>query len=147
MFLHESYYYFMHRFMHKPKIYRFIHKTHHDSIIPSPFTAFSFHPVEGVLQAAVLPLLLLFIPIHYYVLIVYLFIMTFSSIINHLDIEIYPKDFNKHAIGKWIIGATHHSLHHSQFKYNFGLYFTFWDKFFKTESPDYIDDSYDASDT
>jgi sterol desaturase/sphingolipid hydroxylase (fatty acid hydroxylase superfamily) len=38
-------------------------------------------------------------------------------------------------MGKWIIGATHHSLHHKQFKYNYGLYFTFWDKLKKTESP------------
>ncbi len=63
--------------------------------------------------------------------------MTLSSVINHLNIEIYPKNFNKSSIGKWLIGATHHSLHHKQFKYNFGLYFTFWDKIKKTESPLY----------
>jgi sterol desaturase/sphingolipid hydroxylase (fatty acid hydroxylase superfamily) len=60
--------------------------------------------------------------------------MTFSSVINHLDIEIYPKNSGK-SWGKWVIGATHHSLHHKQFKYNFGLYFTFWDRLKKTESP------------
>ena len=60
--------------------------------------------------------------------------MTFSSVINHLDIEIYPKNPNN-ILTKWVIGATHHSLHHKQFKYNFGLYFTFWDKIEKTESP------------
>jgi sterol desaturase/sphingolipid hydroxylase (fatty acid hydroxylase superfamily) len=60
--------------------------------------------------------------------------MTFSSVINHLDIEIYPK--NSYAIwSKWVIGATHHSLHHKYFKYNFGLYFTFWDRIIRTESP------------
>lgn len=138
MLIHETYYYFLHRFMHHPKVYKIIHKTHHYSITPSPFTAFSFHPIEGILQAIILPLLILFIPIHYSVLVVYLFIMTFSSIINHLDIEIYPKGFEKHMIGKWLIGSTHHSLHHSQFRYNYGLYFTFWDKLLKTESPDFI---------
>ena len=60
--------------------------------------------------------------------------MTFSSVINHLNIEIYPKNSNN-ILTKWVIGATHHSLHHKQFKYNFGLYFTFWDKIEKTESP------------
>jgi sterol desaturase/sphingolipid hydroxylase (fatty acid hydroxylase superfamily) len=63
--------------------------------------------------------------------------MTFSSVINHLDIEIYPKNFHKHFFGRWLIGATHHSLHHKQFKYNYGLYFTFWDKWKRTESPLY----------
>ena len=72
---------------------------------------------------------------HVYVLLFQLTIMTFSSVINHLEIEMYPAGFHSHFIGKWLIGATHHSLHHKQFKYNFGLYFTFWDKWKKTESP------------
>ena len=64
-------------------------------------------------------------------------IMSVSSVINHLDIEIYPKWFSKNLIGKSIIGPTHHSLHHKQYKYNFGLYFTWWDRVSKTESPVY----------
>jgi sterol desaturase/sphingolipid hydroxylase (fatty acid hydroxylase superfamily) len=110
---------------------------HHDSNITSPWTAFSFHPLEGLLQAFFLPLLLLLMPMHLYVLIIQLSFMTLSSVVNHLDIELYPKKFSEHFIGKWLIGATHHSLHHKQFKYNFGLYFTFWDKWKKTESPLY----------
>ena len=65
--------------------------------------------------------------------------MTISSVINHLDIEIYPAGFHKNSIAKWLIGASHHSLHHKQFKYNYGLYFTFWDKIKNTESPQYED--------
>lgn len=137
MLLHETYYYWLHRWMHHPKIFRIVHKVHHDSNITSAWTAFSFHPLEGLLQALFLPLLLLVMPMHLYVLVIQLTIMTFSSVINHLDIEIYPTRFNKNFIGRWLIGATHHSLHHKQFKYNYGLYFTFWDKWKKTESPLY----------
>lgn len=137
MFLHETYYYFLHRWMHQPKIYRLVHKVHHDSFVPSPWTAFSFHPLEATLEALILPLIVLVLPLHYYVIVLHLSIMTLSSVVNHLDIEIYPKGSERHFIGKWWIGATHHSLHHKQFKYNFGLYFTFWDKVLKTESPIY----------
>jgi sterol desaturase/sphingolipid hydroxylase (fatty acid hydroxylase superfamily) len=137
MIVHETYYYWLHRWMHNPKIFRIVHKVHHDSNITSPWTAFSFHPLEGVLQAIFLPVLLLVLPLHLYVLLIQLTIMTFSSVINHLDIEIYPRKFHQHFLGRWLIGATHHSLHHKQFKYNFGLYFTFWDKWKKTESPAY----------
>lgn len=135
LFVHETYYYWLHRWMHHPKVFRRVHKVHHDSNITSPWTAFSFHPLEGVLQALFLPLLLLMMPMHLYVLIIHLTIMTFSSVINHLDIEVYPKGFHKNSVGKWLIGATHHSLHHKQFRYNYGLYFTFWDKWKQTESP------------
>jgi sterol desaturase/sphingolipid hydroxylase (fatty acid hydroxylase superfamily) len=137
MVLHETYYYWLHRWMHKPKVFKIVHKIHHDSSITSPFTAFSFHPLEGLLQAVFLPVVLMLLPVHYYIIIIQLTIMTVSSVINHLDIEIYPQKFNKNVIGKWLIGATHHSLHHKQFKFNFGLYFTFWDKIKKTESPVY----------
>lgn len=137
LLLHETYYYWLHRWMHHPAIFKTVHKVHHDSNITSPWTAFSFHPLEGVLQALFLPAVLMFLPMHLYVVVIQLTIMTFSSVINHLDIEIYPKNFHKNILGKWLIGATHHSLHHKQFKFNYGLYFTFWDKWKKTESPLY----------
>lgn len=137
LMLHETYYYWLHRWMHRPRVFKIVHKVHHDSNITSPWTAFSFHPLEGLLQALFLPLLLLVLPMHLYVIIIQLTLMTFSSVINHLDIEVYPQHFYRHILGKWLIGATHHSLHHKQFKYNYGLYFTFWDKWEKTESPLY----------
>ncbi|MEO9051241.1 MAG: sterol desaturase family protein, partial [Ginsengibacter sp.] len=88
MLLHETYYYWIHRWMHIPRVYKIVHKVHHDSKIASPFTAFSFHPIEGLLQAIFLPVMLIILPMHYYVIIIQLTIMTFSSVINHLDIEI-----------------------------------------------------------
>ncbi len=136
MLLHETYYYWIHRWMHIPSVYRIVHKVHHESLIASPFTAFSFHPLEGLLQAVFLPAVLLVLPMHYYVIIAVLTLMTFSSVINHLNIEIYPRKSNN-LLSRWVIGATHHSLHHKQFKCNYGLYFTFWDKIKKTESAEF----------
>ncbi len=137
LFLHETYYYWLHRWMHKPKIYRAIHKTHHDSLHTSALTAFSFHPVESVLQAIIIPLLIWIIPLHVFALIFILMVMTVSATINHLGFEIYPKWWNNNFFSKWIIGATHHDQHHTKFLYNYGLYFTVWDKWMKTESPDF----------
>lgn len=135
--IHETYYYWLHRWMHRPKIYRWIHKIHHDSIVTSPWTSFSFHPLESILQAIVVPLIVLVLPMHVIAVMTLLLIMTISATINHLDIEIYPKHFERHWLGKWIIGATHHSLHHAKFVENYGLYFTFWDKWMDTESPEF----------
>lgn len=136
-FIHETYYYWLHRWMHKPRVYRLIHKTHHDSHITSPWTSFSFHPGEGLLQSLIIPVIVLFLPMHYWTIVALLTFMTITSAINHSNVEIYPKGFHKHWLGKWFIGATHHSLHHTQYRYNFGLYFTFWDKLMGTESAKY----------
>ncbi|MBL7665212.1 MAG: sterol desaturase family protein [Bacteriovoracaceae bacterium] len=132
MLVHETYYYWLHRFMHLPRIYRWIHKVHHDSITNSVWTAFSFHPFEALLQIAIFFPIIIFIPLHPFVIIIQLILMTISSFINHLNIEVYrPVD------GKWLIGATHHGLHHLSFKTNYGLYFTFWDKICRTEDKKY----------
>lgn len=133
-FLHETYYYWIHRWMHHPKVFRKVHKVHHDSHTPTPWTAFSFHPWESLLEAVILPVILLVIPVNVYVLGIYLVLMTLSSVVNHLDIEIYPEAFRKSKFGKLFIGATHHNLHHKEYLTNYGLYFTFWDKWMATES-------------
>lgn len=137
MLIHETYYYWLHRWMHLPKIFRRIHKVHHDSIQTSSWTSFSFHPYESILQTLIIPLIVFIIPIHVLVLLILLIIMTISAIINHAGVEVYPEGFERNFIGKWMIGAVHHDLHHKKFIYNFGLYFTFWDKWMKTESPEF----------
>ncbi|GAB4046179.1 sterol desaturase family protein [Spirosoma litoris] len=137
LFIHETYYYWLHRWMHRPSVYKWVHKTHHDSITTSPWTAFSFHPIESTLQAIIIPALTFIIPLHISAVGLILMIMTLSSAVNHLNTEIYPRNFDNHWFGRWLIGATHHSLHHTQFRFNYGLYFTFWDKWMKTESPDF----------
>jgi Delta7-sterol 5-desaturase len=140
MFIHETYYYWLHRLMHHPKIYKQVHQIHHDSRITSAWTAFSFHPIEGFLEALIMPLIVIFIPMHLYAIIIHLTIMTVSAAVNHLDIEIYPRNRFGNILGKHVIGATHHSHHHKFYRFNFGLYFTFWDKWGKTESPSFEKD-------
>lgn len=137
LFIHETYYYWLHRWMHRPKVYRIVHKWHHDSIETSSMTSFSFHPLEAIIQAAFVPILLIFLPLHLYLLFALLIIMTISGTINHAGVEIYPKGSAKNGMSKWIVGATHHDQHHKFFRFNFGLYFTFWDRWMGTERHDF----------
>lgn len=136
-FIHETYYYWLHRWLHQPKIYKLIHKVHHDSIDTSVWTSFSFHPIESVMQAVIVPIIVMIVPLHIYVLMALLIIMTLSAIINHAGVEIFPSYAHKHIVWKQFIGATHHDLHHRRFMVNYGLYFTFWDRWMKTEVDDY----------
>ncbi|MEL6389406.1 MAG: sterol desaturase family protein [Bacteroidota bacterium] len=137
LLVHETYYYWLHRALHHPRLYRWIHQVHHDSVSTSVWTSFSFHPIESVLQAIVIPLLVLIVPMHIGVLLVLLLWMTISAIINHAGVEIFPASWHGHPIWKYLIGSTHHDLHHRRFTKNFGLYFTFWDRWMNTESEEY----------
>ena len=102
MFIHETYYYWLHRWMHRPQVFKLLHKVHHDSNTTSAWTAFSFHPLEGLLQAIILPLTIMVLPMHVYVLLFQLTLMTFSSVINHLEIETYPANFHRHFYRKMV---------------------------------------------
>ncbi len=135
--IHETYYAWLHRWMHRPSIYRWIHRTHHESLTTTSWTSFSFPQLESLLQGLPIFMMIFIIPIHILSLIVLLIIMTGTSVINHLNHEIYPEGTHRHWFGKWWIGATHHAHHHSQFHFNFGLYFTFWDRWMKTENSDF----------
>ena len=134
MLLHETYYYWLHRAMHHPRIYPWLHRGHHDSIVTSAWASFAFDAGEAVLQAAIIPVILLFVPMHAAVLVLWLTLMTISAIVNHLGVEVYPRGFYRHWLGRQLIGATHHGLHHTRFTKNYGLYFTFWDRWMGTEA-------------
>ncbi len=131
----ETYYYWIHRWMHRPGIYERVHRWHHESIETTAWTAFSFHPLEAILQAAFLPLSILLIPMHAFAFLTLLAVMTLSATINHAGIEVFPASWGRIPLVRGLIGATHHDAHHKQARYNFGLYFTFWDKWMGTESP------------
>ncbi|MFZ4403186.1 MAG: sterol desaturase family protein [Pseudobdellovibrionaceae bacterium] len=135
--LHELYFYWTHRWLHHPWAFRRFHAAHHESLTPSPWASFSFHPVEGLIQALALPLISLFIPVHPLVLLTYLTVMTLSAVGNHLGFELMPRQWGARFFSKTFISGTHHSQHHRFYKYNYGLFYTFSDVIFRTEHPDY----------
>lgn len=65
-FIHEVGFYFAHRLLHWPPLYRAAHKLHHRNINPGPWSGLSMHPIEHVLYFS--PILLIFVipshPIH-----------------------------------------------------------------------------------
>lgn len=132
MFLHDTYFYWSHRLLHWPIFFRRFHLPHHHSRTPTAWTSFSFHPVEALLQAVILPVLLILIPVHWFVLILFLSIMTMLGIFNHLGYELFEGLIKKRGFHH-LITASHHQIHHSHMVKNFGLYFTFWDKWMGTE--------------
>ncbi|MEM9918706.1 MAG: sterol desaturase family protein [Bacteroidota bacterium] len=116
LLLQDTYYYWLHRWMHHPKLFRRLHKWHHESVQTSSLTSFSFNPSESILQSLFFPAFLLLVPIHIYSFFLILLLMTLSATINHGAVEIYPKTENFRWFRYWIIGATHHDQH--QKKYN-----------------------------
>ena len=137
LFLHDTYFYWMHRAMHHPKLYKSIHLVHHKSTNPSPWTAYAFHPFEAFFEALIVPLIAFTLPVHISAIGIFFLFQIIYNVYGHLGFELYPKGFHKTSIGRWINTSTSHNLHHSRFHGNYGLYFLFWDRIMGTIREDY----------
>ena len=128
LLIHDTWFYWTHRWMHRPRLFRIAHSVHHESRPPTAWAAMSFHPVEAVTGAVVIPALVFLVPIHIAMLGLVLAIMTVMGVGNHMGWEMFPRALVHGPAGRWLITATHHEQHHTAYRGNYGLYFRFWDK-------------------
>ena len=137
IFLHDTYFYWMHRLMHYKLVFRIVHRVHHLSTNPSPWAAMAFHPLEAVIEAGILVIVPFLFPIHPLAIGIFLLLMMAYNVYGHLGYELYPKGFSRSFIGKWINTSVNHNMHHQYVNGNYGLYFLFWDRLMGTIQPQY----------
>lgn len=130
---HDTWFYWTHRLMHRPRWFRIAHAVHHDSRPPTAWAAMSFHPVEALTGAMVIPALVFLVPIHIAMLGCVLAIMTVMGVTNHMGWEMFPRALVHSKFGDWVITASHHQRHHERYRCNYGLYFRFWDRLCGTD--------------
>ncbi|MGH6625356.1 MAG: sterol desaturase family protein [Burkholderiaceae bacterium] len=136
--LHDTWFYWTHRAMHHPRIFRWMHRTHHESVAPTPWTAYSFSSAEALVQALYLPLALLVLPVHQAVIFVWMIWMVLRNVMGHSGAELLPRAWLAGWWGRWFTTTLHHEMHHAYGRYNYGLYFVWWDRWCATEHPEYL---------
>jgi len=137
LLLHDTYFYWTHRAMHHPTLFKLFHKVHHLSTNPSPWAAFAFHPLEAIVEAGILIIIPFVMPVHPLAIALFLILMMIYNVYGHLGFELYPRGFSKTIFGKWVNTSVNHNQHHAHFKGNYGLYFLWWDRLLGTIRPDY----------
>lgn len=137
LLLHDTYFYWTHRAMHHPRLYKWFHQVHHRSVNPSPWAAFAFHPLEAIVEAGIVVVIAWVIPVHPLAVVLFLLLMTLYNVYGHLGFELYPRRFAVSAVGKWVNTSVNHNQHHRFAKGNYGLYFLWWDRWMGTLRPDY----------
>jgi len=137
LLMHDTYFYFMHRLMHHPRLFKWFHLLHHKSTNPSPWAAFAFGPLEALVEIGILVIFLYTIPIMRFHLFFFFLFMMLYNVYGHLGWELYPKNFQRSVIGRWINTSINHNQHHQYFKGNYGLYFLWWDRWLGTLREDY----------
>lgn len=133
LLLHDAWFYWVHRLMHRPGWFRAMHAVHHTGRKPTAWAAMSFHPLEAVTGALVIPALVFVVPIHVAMLGLVLLVMTVMGATNHMGWEIFPRGLVHSRAGDWLITASHHQRHHEDYRCNYGLYFRIWDRLCGTD--------------
>lgn len=134
---HDAYFYWTHRVMHHPRLFRLFHATHHRSRTPTPWTAYAFDIPEAVVMLAFVPIWAALVPMHDLALFVFMSWQIVRNVMGHAGVEISPVSGRPSRLFGWLNTTTHHDLHHQDSRANFGLYFTWWDRLMGTEHPEY----------
>ncbi len=135
---HDAYFYWTHRLLHDRRWFGAVHGRHHASLHPSPWAAYSFHPVEAAVQVAFLPLFVAVVPTHGGVIALFLVHMILRNAVGHCSHEVMPWQQTRRGWLRWITPVSHHHFHHAHNRGNFGLYFTWWDRWCGTEDASYL---------
>ncbi len=135
--IHDTYFYWTHRLMHHPRLFRISHRTHHLSTNPTPWTSYAFSPIEAVMQAGIFPLVVSLIPIHPLAFFCFMVWQITFNVIGHTGYEFYPRWLMDSWLGKVLNTPTNHVMHHEHFRGNYGLYFNVWDRLMGTNHERY----------
>ncbi|MGX9356823.1 sterol desaturase family protein [Roseobacteraceae bacterium S113] len=124
--LWESFYfYWIHRAIHIPFLYKHIHAVHHRNINVGPWSGLSMHPGEHAiyLGSVFIHLLAGAHPLH---IIFHLQYFTLTAVTTHTGYQgLLVKDRSRLALGTF-----HHQMHHRYFECNYGSLEMPWDKWF-----------------
>lgn len=135
--VHDAYFYWTHRAMHDPRLFRSFHRRHHRSHNPSPFTAYSFDLAEAAVNACFVPIWMFLVPTQWEVVGLFMLHQIARNTIGHSGYELFPTRRDGRPLFDFLTSVTHHDLHHAEAGWNYGLYFTWWDRFMGTEHPEY----------
>lgn len=121
----ELHFYACHRLLHTRWLYRNVHRVHHDSVVPTPFSTYSFHWFEAAMLGSVM--------------ISAMFLRDFSlpalaslPVLSLLFNTIGHWNYNLFAGTRLRSASVAHGQHHLRVKGNYGFYSPVPDRLFRT---------------
>ncbi|CAL1527763.1 unnamed protein product [Lymnaea stagnalis] len=115
--------YWIHRFLHHKHVYKHLHKLHHKWKVPTPFASHAFHPLDGFLQSLPYHIYPFLFPLHK---VTYLGLFVF---VNIWTVSIHDGNYRvPESLKSLVNGSAHHMDHHLYYNYNYGQFFTLWDR-------------------
>jgi methylsterol monooxygenase len=127
----DTWHYFLHRLLHHKRLYKYVHKVHHNFQAPFGAVAEYAHPIEtAVLGTGFLIGICLFAN---HMVVVWAWML--ARLIETIDVHSgYDFPFNPLHLIPGYAGARFHDFHHMNFNGNYSSTFVWWDKLFGTDA-------------
>ncbi|MEY4941447.1 MAG: hypothetical protein RIQ93_3182 [Verrucomicrobiota bacterium] len=135
--LWDTWFYWTHRAMHHPALFRVFHRTHHLSHNPTPWTAYAIDPPEAIVYALFIVLVTFVYPLHPFTIAGFMGAQVALNLAIHTGYEFLPARFSGSRWAQWISSPTSHVQHHETGRGNFGFCFQYWDRLMGTCHPAY----------
>lgn len=138
----ETWYYHIHRLMHKYNWFYKFHKQHHLSMVLTPLSSIAMSSVEkwifySIAWLGFMSLLSWIIPINVYGIVFYYTLHFVISLHGHSNTETSSASIFLSKIG--LASSASHAIHHARFNKNYGFITMFWDKTCGSYAQDTID--------
>ncbi|XP_006896718.1 PREDICTED: methylsterol monooxygenase 1 [Elephantulus edwardii] len=129
--IEDTWHYFLHRLLHHKRIYKYIHKVHHEFQAPFGMEAEYAHPAETIILGTGFFIGIMLFCDH----VVLLWAWVTCRLIETIDVHSgYDIPLNPLKLIPFYAGARHHDFHHMNFIGNYASTFTWWDRLFGTDS-------------
>jgi sterol desaturase/sphingolipid hydroxylase (fatty acid hydroxylase superfamily) len=114
----DTMYYWFHRLLHNPLLFKWIHQFHHKSTAPNIFEVLCGNPIEDIFAMS-----LMFVPCIFKLVsgthvAIAMIVISLSSLATHTGLDFYF--------------VKHHDDHHKYVGVNFGQLSSFWDRLMMT---------------
>jgi lathosterol oxidase len=117
--------YWAHRLLHRPALFRLIHRHHHRFLSPTAFTAAATHPAEFAFYQSLTLAPVLFLPMPAAGVIAVLVYHNCVALLDHSGIDVRTSL-------PWQPPPRFHDDHHVYFHVNYGQTLGIWDRMFGT---------------
>jgi methylsterol monooxygenase len=128
--IEDTWHYFLHRALHDKRIYKYIHKVHHNFQAPFGMVAEYAHPAETMILGLGTMWGILLMGNHLAFLWGWMVVRLLETIDVHSG---YDLPINPLHLLPFYGGARFHDFHHMNFNGNYSSTFTWWDKIFGTD--------------
>ena len=135
MIVEDFGFYWAHRLLHIPFLYKHLHKKHHEYNITIGLAAEYSHPLEFILSNSIptgLGSIILGSRCHIFTWYMWLFVRILETTDGHCGYEFSWSPFRLLPLSG---SANYHNFHHSHNAGNFSSFFTYWDTIFQTNKP------------